>query len=115
MDAVRGLAKTMFEDGYRFLTMSAVDLGDESIDLLYHYDKDLELKHYRLTVKKGQAVPSVSPVYFCALLIENEIRDQFGVTFSDIVLDFGGTLYLEDDVRTSPFCKMSVTQIKKEG
>ena len=115
MDAVRGLAKQMFEDGYRFLTMSAVDLGDDGFDLLYHYDKDLELKHYRLTVKKGEPVPSVSPVYFCALLIENEIRDQFGLTFSDIVLDFGGTLYLEDDVRASPFCKLSVTEIKKEG
>ena len=49
-------------------------------------------------------------VYFCALLIENEIRDQFGICFSDIVLDFGGALYLEEEVRAMPFCKVSVAQ-----
>jgi len=115
MDALRGQTQKMFEDGYRFLTMSCVDLGEGGFDLLYHFDKDLSLVNYRLTVEKGVAVPSVSPIYFCALLIENEIRDQFGVTFDGVVLDFGGTLYLEEDVRTAPFCKMSITEKKKEG
>lgn len=98
--------------GYRLLTLSCVDLGEAGFDILYHFDKDLHLENYRLTVPRGETVPSISGVYFAALLVENEIRDQFGVCFDGIVLDFGGTLYLEDEVRTSPFCKYSVTQTK---
>ncbi|MFU2210396.1 NADH-quinone oxidoreductase subunit C [Solidesulfovibrio sp. C21] len=109
-DAVRGVAKECFDDGWRFVTMSAVQTGDDSFDIIYHYDKDLVMKHYRLSIPKGTVVPSVSPVYFCALLVENEIRDQFGICFSDIALDFGGALYLEKEVRAMPFCKVSVAQ-----
>lgn len=106
------LAKEKFDAGYRLLTLSCVDLGGTGFDILYHFDRDLHLENYRLTVPRGQTVPSISGVYFAALLVENEIRDQFGVCFDGIVLDFGGTLYLEDEVRTSPFCKYSVTQTK---
>lgn len=106
------LAKDKFDTGYRLLTLSCVDLGEAGFDILYHYDKDLHLENYRLTVPRGETVPSISGVYFAALLVENEIRDQFGVCFDGIVLDFGGTLYLEDEVRTSPFCKFSVSQTK---
>jgi len=106
------LAKEKFAAGYRLLTLSCVDLGETGFDILYHFDKDLHLENYRLTVPRGETVPSISGVYFAALLVENEIRDQFGICFDGIVLDFGGTLYLEDEVRTSPFCKYSVTQTK---
>ena len=115
MDALCGQTQKMFDDGYRLLTMSCVDLGEGGFDLFYHFDKDLELVNFRLTIEKGVSVPSISPIYFCGLLIENEIRDQFGVIFDGLVLDFGGTLYLEEDVRTSPFCKMSITEKTKEG
>ncbi len=50
-------------------------------------------------------MPSISPVYFAAFLIENEIEDQFGIKFDGLVLDFGGTLYLEEEVMRTPFCK----------
>ena len=110
LDTVRDVAKQCLDDGWRLVTMTAVDTGEAGIDLLYHFDKDLVIKHYRLTVAKGIVVPSISPVYFAALLPENEIRDQFGVCFADIVLDFGGGLYLEEEVRNTPFCKVSVVQ-----
>ncbi|MFP5259621.1 MAG: NADH-quinone oxidoreductase subunit C [Acidobacteriota bacterium] len=110
LDAVTAVARECFDDGWRFVTMTAVDTGEAGFDLFYHYDKDLVMKHYRLSVPKETVVPSISPVYFAALLVENEIRDQFGVCFSDIVLDFGGALYLEAEVRAMPFCKVSVAQ-----
>lgn len=106
------LATEKFAAGYRLLTLSCVDLGQAGFDILYHFDKDLHLENYRLTIARGESPPSISGVYFAALLVENEIRDQFGVCFDGLVLDFGGTLYLEDEVRTSPFCKYSVTQTK---
>ena len=61
----------------------------------------------RLTVAKGESVPSISGVYFAALLIENETQDHFGVTFDGLVLDFGSRLYLEEEVKKYPFCKIS--------
>ena len=56
---------------------------------------------------------SISGVYFAALLIENETQDHFGVTFDGLVLDFGGRLYLEEEVEKYPFCKVSME--KKES
>ena len=109
-DAVKDVAKECFDDGWRFVTMTAVQTGDDTFDVLYHYDKDLVMKHYRLSIPKDTVVPSVSPIYFTALLVENEIRDQFGICFSDLVLDFAGALYLEEEVRAMPFCKVSVAQ-----
>jgi len=111
-EGLNALAREKFDAGYRLLTLSCVDLGEAGFDILYHFDKNLHLENYRLAVPRGQTVPSISGIYFCALLVENEIRDQFGVCFDGIVLDFGGTLYLEDEVRTSPFCKYSVAQTK---
>jgi ech hydrogenase subunit D len=80
------------------------------MELLYHFDKDLKDRHLRMKIAKGASVPSISPVYFAAFLIENEIEDQFGVKFDGLVLDFGGTLYLEEEVMRTPFCKYGVTR-----
>lgn len=105
-------ARAMKRRGYRFVTLSCVDLG-EALDLIYHFDKELQMLHVRLTVAKGESVPSISGVYFAALLIENETQDHFGVTFDGLVLDFGGRLYLEEEVEKYPFCKVSME--KKES
>jgi ech hydrogenase subunit D len=76
--------------GCRFVTMSCVDLGD-SFDLLYHFDLDLKMTHLRLNVPKAdKVVPSISGIYFAALVIENETRDHFGIIFDGVALDFGG-------------------------
>jgi ABC-type glycerol-3-phosphate transport system substrate-binding protein len=47
---------------------------------------------------------------FYQTAVENEIIDQFGVTFENLVLDFGGSLYLDDndDITATPFCKYGV-------
>lgn len=108
--ALRDEAKKCLDDGWRFITMTAVDTGEAGFDILYHFDKDLQMKHYRLSVAKDVVIPSISTVYFAALLVENEIQDQFGAKFADLVLDFEGSLYLEEEVRAMPFCKVSVAQ-----
>ena len=100
-------------EGNRLVTMTCVDIDEENVEILYHFDKDLEDRHLRMTAAKKTAVPSISPVYFAAFLIENEIEDQFGIKFDGLVLDFGGTLYLEEEVMRTPFCKYGV--IRKDG
>ncbi len=108
IDEVVSSAQGMFDAGWRFVTLSAVDKGEEGLELLYHYDKAMEIKHFRLKAAKGQPIPSISGVYFAALLVENECRDLFGLAFDGLVLDFNRTLYLDEiSSSTAPFCKIT--------
>jgi ech hydrogenase subunit D len=100
----------IFKDtGFRFVTMSCSDLGEE-IDLLYHFDKELDLRSMRVIVPKGGAISSITPVFSCAMLVENEIKEQFGVEFEGLPIDFNGTLYLDEEVQRTPFCKLGITK-----
>ncbi len=106
-------AQDMEIQGYRFVTATCVDNG-ETLDIFYHYDKDLTLKQYKLNVAKGVVMPSISKVYFCAMLVENEMKDLFGVQFSDLVLDYGGKLLLSDGAPDSPMsCGGQIIIIEK--
>jgi len=109
IDEVVPTARRMLHDGFRLITQTIVDLG-EKVDILYHYDRELEEQDFRLTVPKGTVIPSISGVYFAAMLVENENRELFGLEYDGLVFDFKGTLYLEEvtDHFTAPFCKISV-------
>jgi len=98
-------------EGWRLVTMSSVEIDAATMEILYHFDKDLTLKNLRLRLPKAGTVPSISGVLFTAFLVENEIRDQFGVTFEGLVLDYQGRL-LNDCTQTSssPFCRLLVNQ-----
>lgn len=106
-DLVGAVAKLKIQ-GYRFVTLSCTEIDASTIDVLYHFDKDLRLTHLRLTALKTEPVPSISPVYFAALLIENEIQDFFGLKFQGLVVDYQGMLYLEEEALKTPFCKFSL-------
>jgi ech hydrogenase subunit D len=95
-------------DGYRIVTMTCVDLDADHVDLIYSFDRNLEMVHLRLKQPKVQPVPSISEMIFAAFLVENEIQDQFGICFDGLVLNFENYLYLEKEVARTPFCKYSV-------
>lgn len=113
-DRLMAEVQALKNEGQRLLTMTSVDLG-ESFDLLYHFDLDLRMTHLRLTVPKGESVPSISGIYFAALVIENEIQDLFGIKFEGLALDFGGNFYLEEEVKKYPFCKVTVGKTETAG
>lgn len=92
-------------EGWRFVTLTASELDAERLDLLYHFDRELQLQHLRTAVAKTAEVPSISPVFFAAALVENEVQDLFGLRFAGLLLDFRGRLYLEEESPTSPFCR----------
>jgi ech hydrogenase subunit D len=96
-------AQRLKDRGLRLVAMTAVDHDEASVDVFYHFGQDLKLEHSRLTVAKGSAVPSISGVFFAALLVENEIQDQFGLTFEGLVLDYHRTLLLDADLTEIPF------------
>lgn len=112
-DVIEKVAKKKV-DGYRFVTMSCAELDENTIDILYHLDKDLKLINFRLTVPRNAAVPSISPVYFAAFLVENEMQDLFDIRFTGLVIDYERTLYLEEEVKITPFCKYSLAEANRQ-
>jgi ech hydrogenase subunit D len=114
-DTILGEAAKAKVEGYRFVTMTCVELDAMSVELLYHFDRNFELKHLRLTLPKDTPMPSISPVYLAAFLVENEIQDLFGVRFQGLAIDYERTLYLDEEVKQAPFCKFVVSTTNKEG
>ncbi|MDO9082679.1 MAG: NADH-quinone oxidoreductase subunit C, partial [Humidesulfovibrio sp.] len=76
--------------GFRLVTLTSVELDETDMEILYHFDRDLALTNLRLRVAKGGRLPSISGLFFAAFLVENEIRDQFALTFEGLVLDYQG-------------------------
>lgn len=104
----------MHRDGQRFVTITAMDTG-EAFVLYYHFDKDLILTNIRLSVPKEQEIPSISKVYFSALLVENELQDLFGIKFKDIVVDYGGKLILGEQSPITPQARIEIVRKKADG
>lgn len=103
-----GEAAKLKVQGWRLVTLTATEIDAQWVDILYHFDRDLELLHLRLAAPKNAPVPSISPVYFAALLVENEIRDLFGLRFEGLVVDYEGRLYLEEETHAAPFCRFTL-------
>lgn len=90
--------------GYRFVTMTCLDAG-ESHELLYHFDKQYQMINLRMLVPKTHSVPSISGICFAAVLIENEIKDMFGVPFEGLAIDYKGRFLLAEDAPQTPLNK----------
>ena len=74
----------------RFATATCLDLGDH-FEVIYHFEfkESVEfMKHIRLSIAKGDTLPSISNIYFCAALVENEIQDHFKIKISGLAIDF---------------------------
>lgn len=113
-EALLGFAQEMRYNGYRFITATCVDNGDGTFDVLYHFDKDLEMKHARVKLEKGEELSSISGIYFGAFLVENEMKELFGLNITNIAIDYDGHMLLSDEELTSPMARQ-ITVINKEA
>jgi ech hydrogenase subunit D len=85
--------KAMRAQGRRLVQISATQLPD-AIELTYSFDLDSQLANLRLSLPGDQPqLPSISSIYLCAVLYENEIHDLFGVQVNGIAIDFKGNFY----------------------
>ena len=85
--------KALCEQGWRFVQIGVTGLG-EILEVNYSFDREQKFRNLRLQLPAaGARLPSVSGIYWCAFLYENEIHDLFGMTFDGLVLDFKGNLY----------------------
>lgn len=90
--------------GWRLVTITCTDRRDH-FDLLYHFDRADRLENLRLSLGRDQALPSISGVCPAAIPIENEIKDLFGITVTDLALDFGGRFVLAENSPVQPHRK----------
>ena len=100
--------------GYRFVTMTVVDKGEE-FDIFYHFDLDYKMVNYQLVLKKGEVLPSISGICFAAVIVEYEILDLFCITVSDLAIDYEKHFLLSADAPAEPFCRVpgvGVTAVK---
>lgn len=104
--------KKFHDGGYRFVTTTCCDTGENFV-IYYHFDKDLVLKNLKLTVNKDESIPSISGIYFCSLLSENEVKDMFGVQFDGLVIDYEGKLLLGEDSPLTP--QAHIVVVKKDA
>lgn len=109
-----GDVQKMMYDGYRFVTATCVDNGDGSLDILYHFDKNYELSNFRLKIQKGEEIPSISKIYFCAIMVENEMKELFGVKVEGIAIDYGGHMLLSDAAPDNPMARQQII-IEQKG
>ncbi len=85
--------RQMRQEGFRLVQIGATRLPDQ-IELTYSFDHDCVLSNLRIQLPaEGARIPSISSIYWCAFLYENEIHDLFDVQVDGIAVDFKGNLY----------------------
>lgn len=87
---VQNTAGNMRTGGYRLVVMTCTP-ADEGYYITYSFEKETDLRHYRITVAEGTKIPSIGSSYGGAFVYENEIHDLYGFEFEGMSLDFGGT------------------------
>ncbi len=103
--------KKLFDGGYRLVTATCLDQG-ENFEIIYHFDKDLEMQNLRMVFPKEAEVPSITGVYLAAFLIENEMKEMFGAKIAGIAVDYGGKLLVTEETLQTPLLKsVQVTSV----
>jgi ech hydrogenase subunit D len=93
VDTLLDKVRAKHKQGCRLVQMSATRLP-EQVELTYSFDFDSRLTNLRLLLTAVDThLPSISPIYGCAILYENEIHDLFNVTFDGLTVDFHGNFY----------------------
>lgn len=100
---IRARAEELKRGGFRFVTETACQNGDGTLDLFYSFDREGRLATLQTTVSEGAHVRSVSDVYLAAAFVENEIGELFGLVFEGIAVDYGGHFILAQGAPETPF------------
>ena len=85
--------KNLKAEGYRFAQACATAMDEDTIEILYSFDKGHKLKNLRLVISPEEEVESISGDYWPAFIYENEMHDLFGIKFSHLTLDYEGKFF----------------------
>jgi ech hydrogenase subunit D len=92
-DMLLDQARVKHQQGCRLVQISAARLSGQ-IELTYSFDLNSQLSNLRLSLPaEGGRLPSITSVYGCAVLYENELHDLFGIQVDGLSIDFKGNFY----------------------
>jgi ech hydrogenase subunit D len=80
------------EQGCRLVQICCTKAGDR-YEFDYSFDCNYHLMDMKMAVEPGEEISSISAIYSCAFLYENEIEALFGIHILHKAVDFEGKLY----------------------
>lgn len=106
--------KKILEAGGKFVTAICNDL-DEHLEVTYFFSKNrgVDLSALRYRVAKDEEVQSLSGVTLATVLIDNEMKELFGLKMQGLALDYGGHLLLAQDSPVTPMLKSKKKAVSK--
>ena len=115
-DELLNEGEKLLTGGAKFVTAVCRDLG-EQLEVTYFFSLKggTEMYPLRYTVNKEEEVPSFSQITLATVLIENEMKEMFGLKVKDLALDFGGHLLLAQDSPVTPLLKTTGKTASKGG
>ena len=78
--------------GYRLVQICCVK-QDAMIGFHYTFDKEYDMTDLSFQIPEDSPLMSITPIFPCAFLYENEIHDLFGINIEHMIIDYQGTLY----------------------
>ncbi|OEU79862.1 MAG: hypothetical protein BA872_03835 [Desulfobacterales bacterium C00003060] len=107
LDRIRGVS----DEGCRLVQIGCTK--DETFQIDYTFDKKYKFLNIRVNIPLENAqLPSITDIYGCAFVYENEIHDLFGIKIDGISVDYGGKFYRI--AVQAPFSVTEVATQKKE-
>lgn len=79
-------------DGYRLVQICATKTK-EGYELTYSFSREYEFVCLRMQVTADTEIMTITNIYSCAFLYENEIHDLFGLQIKLMNVDYKGSLY----------------------
>lgn len=104
-ETLRPIVSGLCRKNYRYVTVTCCNNRDGSFDLIYSFDRNLDLCNLLLCVQKADVVPSISGVVLAAAFAENEISELFGLHFEGLAIDYGGRFIVTEGTPEEPFGK----------
>lgn len=113
-EQLRAEVARLASEGMRFITTTCID-NEEQFEIYYHFDRDLQMTHLLVYQGKEETLPSITPIYFCAFVAENEMKDLFGIPIDGLVVDYQGRMLISDDLPSPPMRTPASTVSGRNG
>ncbi len=93
VDALLERVQALRDEGCRLAQIGATNMPDH-LELNYSFAHEERLVTLRLQLPaEDPRVPSISSIYWCAVLYENEMHDLFKLQVEGMAVDFQGKFY----------------------
>ena len=78
--------------GFHLIQQCATRIPDAYV-LIYSFGRNLEMRNLKIILPEDHEISSITSIFPCAFIYENEMHDLFGVQIKMINIDFEGKLY----------------------